>query len=345
MSNSWVYKPVIIFGKRIYFLFAAAMSIPVWLATNAYMDGMAVHDQEAAATAVTMCFFAGIFTGRYLAEIWTLHLRINSRRLIMRLTSFIIICLCWLFIHVDFSIAGRGINLLLYWLPFVTMSLTTGILIKTVRTSAEKELYEARSSAAHSESELGLLQSKLSPHFLFNTLNNMYGLSLTQHEKIPPLLLRLSDLLRYSVYEANETFVPLKSEIGYINNYIEFEKIRLGERLTLEADITMPASSEPVIAPMLLIVFIENAFKHSKNTADDKITIGISLKTWNELILFSVENSHSRQEKQFDKNSGFGLDNVRKRLELLYPGAYKLDIREDDRSYSVALQIMKAKTV
>jgi len=250
--------------------------------------------------------------------------------------------MCFIGLHADFPFAGTvAINLMLYWLPFVTMSLATGVLIKVMRAMGAEQLNAARRSAAKSESELRLLQSQLSPHFLFNTLNNMYGLSLKQHEKIPPLLLKLSDLLRYSVYGSNETFVPLRDEIGYINNYIDFERIRLGERLSLETDIELPSGSKALIAPMLLIVFIENAFKHSKNTADEKIFISISLKTWNDLVLFSVKNSHSRQEKQFDMNSGFGLNNVRQRLELLYPDAYELDIHEDDHSYSVVLSLKK----
>ncbi|MBZ0097726.1 MAG: histidine kinase, partial [Taibaiella sp.] len=211
--------------------------------------------------------------------------------------------------------------------------------IKTVRSLAEQELLEAKNSAAHSESELRLLQSQLSPHFLFNTLNNLYGLSLTQHEKIPPLLLKLSDLLRYSVYDTNEAFVSLKDELGYINNYIEFEKIRLGERLVLKMDIDMPAGDNTKIAPMLLIVFIENAFKHSKNTYDKKVFVDISLKTWNDLVLFAVKNSYGKEEKTFNKNSGFGLDNVRKRLELIYPGTHKLDIKDTSGSYSVMLHL------
>lgn len=343
MRNSWLNQPVVFFGKRIYVLFAAAVSVPVWLASSAYMNGMAVHDQEAVATAVTMCFLTGIFGGRYLAEAWLRSLCFRPRSMIAGLAVFILVCLCWLFIHADFPIRGRrAINLLLYWLPFVAMSFAAGILLKTAHAAAEKQLREARSRAAHSESELRLLQSQLSPHFLFNTLNNLYGLSLRQHEKIPSLLLRLSDLLRYSVYEAGEMFAPLSKELGYINNYVEFEKIRLGERLVLKTDIEAVTDNELLIPPMLLIVFIENAFKHSKNTADQTIFISISLKTWNGLLLFSVANSHNRQVQQFDKSSGLGLGNVRKRLELLYPGAHSLDIAEEEQSYSVALQI-KAK--
>lgn len=344
MSKDWIFKPVVFFGKRIYILFSAAMSIPVWLASNNYLDGLSVPDDEAAATGVTMCFFAGIFTGRYLAQIWLPHLQVRPRKLILSLSVFILVCTCWLFIHADFPLDDMmAINLLLYWLPFMATSLATGVLIKAIRSLTEKELNEARSSAAHSESELRLLQSQLSPHFLFNTLNNMYGLSLTEHQKVPALLLKLSELLRYSVYEANETYVSLRSETGYLKNYIEFEKIRLGERLSLKTDIEPSLPEDFVIAPMLLIVFVENAFKHSRNSVDDNIYIDINLKVWNDQLLFSVKNSYSPQQKRFDKNSGLGLDNVRKRLELLYPGAYALDIRSDEQLYTIMLQVKLKK--
>ena len=339
MASGWIHKPVIFFGKRINFLFAAVLSVPVWLATNNYVDNLPVSEDEAVSTGITMCFFAGIFAGRYLAEVWKPHTRFAPRKLVISLAIIVVTCLCWIFIHADNPFGGRGLNMLLFILPFLVMSLATGVLIKTLRSLAEQELVEAKTSAARSESELRLLQSQLSPHFLFNTLNNLYGLSLTQYEKIPPLLLRLSDLLRYSVYEANETFVPLKDELGYINNYIEFEKIRLGERLALKMDIDVPPGDTTKIAPMLLIVFIENAFKHSKNTYDKKVFVDISLKKWNGLVLFSVKNSYNREEKTFDKSSGFGLNNVCKRLELMYPGTHKLDIEDGNGTYSVMLHV------
>jgi LytS/YehU family sensor histidine kinase len=167
----------------------------------------------------------------------------------------------WLFVHADFPIEGRtAINLLLFWLPFVVLSLCIGLLVKFIRITMSYQLQQARVSAEHSRSELNLLQSQLSPHFLFNTLNNLYGISLTQPDKMPTLLLKLSELLRYSVYEVKELFVPLKDEIAYINNYIEFEKIRIGDRLELKTVIEDVTDHEATIAPMLLIVFIENGF-------------------------------------------------------------------------------------
>ena len=186
-----------------------------------------------------------------------------------------------------------------------------------VRTVTQRQLTAAKSLAAHSESELQLLQSQISPHFLFNTLNNMYGLSITQHEKIPVLLLKLSDLLRYSVYDARKSYVPVKDELAYINNYIEFEKMRIGERLALTTDFEDFTSSDARIAPMLLIVFIENAFKHSKNSTNERIFVHISLKTWGNRLLFTCVNSYGDANSDIEtEHGGLGLDNTQKRLEL-----------------------------
>ncbi len=224
-------------------------------------------------------------------------------------------------------------------LPFFILSVSLGMLIKLMRVN-QLQLKEAKLSATHSKSELQLLQSQLSPHFLFNTLNNLYGISITQHEKMPQLLLKLSELLRYSVYEAKELFVPLKDEIAYINNYIDFEKIRIGDRLII--NVSVPGISEEIkIAPMILIVFIENAFKHAKNSTDQNIYIDIELKTWANSVLFSIRNSYQNNSESSnrDKYSGFGLDNVKKRLELMYAGNYDLKTEITEDSYTVMLQI------
>ncbi|MCE6988709.1 sensor histidine kinase [Dyadobacter sp. CY323] len=321
---------------------AAIASVPIWIAMDFLMNSIGVGHDEAIATAVTIFFMASIFVGRYFAELLMIRIK-NLRNLALAVLLTLIISSIALFAQLAFPFEGSAaLHLLLYWLPFLISSITLGMLIKIVRSIGKKELQEARSVAAHSQSELHLLQSQLSPHFLFNTLNNLYGLSITQHEKIPPLLLKLSDLLRYSVYDSGENFVPLKSELEYIDNYIEFEKIRIGERLVLKTDIEKATDTNIKIAPMLLIVFIENAFKHSKNTADDLIYIDISLKTWNNLILFSIKNSFSKsseENKLLNKNSGFGLANVKKRLDLLYPNDYELTITEDVTSYQVILRL------
>lgn len=331
------------FGKRLYMYLSLVVSIPVFITINNYLETIHIHNEEAVSTAATAFFFAGIFAGRYIALIWTSKLKSIPLGLLTALGVIIIACTSWIFFHADFPLQGRvAINLLLFWLPFMLISICLGMLIKMSRTITQIQLKEARASAATSKSELHLLQSQLSPHFLFNTLNNLYGLSITQHEKIPGLLLKLSELLRYSVYDANEVYVPLKDEMAYINNYIEFETIRIGDRLVLTTDLEEMSGAEIKIAPMLLIVFIENAFKHSKNTAEQQIFIEITLKTWGNSILFSVKNSYSKAKEEstiINKNSGFGLASVSKRLELLYHNEHDLSVRNDEAFYKVMLQL------
>lgn len=330
-------------GKRVYIFLSLIAAIPIWVAIHAYVKTIHVHEDEAVSTAATMSFFAGIFAGRYISHIWIVRLKSISDQFIIVPTILIIACIAWLFFHADFPLQGRAaINLLLFWVPFIVLSIALGILIKMVRTITQKELKDAQASAAQSKTELHLLQSQLSPHFLFNTLNNMYGLSLSQHEKVPALILKLSELLRYSVYDANEVFVPLKNELEYINNYIEFEKIRMGDRLVLTTDLEEIPSEEIKIAPMLLIVFIENAFKHSRNTADQKVYIEISLKTWGNKILFAIKNSFELSNddiNELNKNAGFGHDSVRKRLEILYQKEHELNIQNSNNFYTVLLQL------
>lgn len=131
-------------------------------------------------------------------------------------------------------------------------------------------------------------------------------------------------------------FVPLKEELTYINNYMEFEKIRIGERLHLNTVLEPFDDTNDMIAPMLLIVFIENAFKHSKNTTNDKVYIDIMIRRWSDSILFSVKNSKGEVPAH---SGGLGLENVRKRLSLLYPNQYDLNIEDGDKYFTVQLQL------
>lgn len=226
------------------------------------------------------------------------------------------------------------------WLT-VLFSFSLGLLVSLIYHKLKQQIKIAETAAAHSKSELQLLQSQLSPHFLFNTLNNLYGISLREPDKTPGMLLKLSELLRYSVYDAKDSFVPLKDELNYLKNYIEFEKIRIGDRLDLKIDIEEFNTDNIRIAPMLLVVFVENAFKHAKNNLSDKIQIEISMKQWINQLLFAVKNSHkdSGAADTMDKHSGFGLQSTIKRLELLYPNAHDLKIEKDEDSFSVMLRV------
>lgn len=232
---------------------------------------------------------------------------------------------------------------LFLFLSFILMilGLSIGSFITIIRYQINSRIANAEKKASTSSAELKLLQSQLSPHFLFNTLNNLYALSIHDTAKVPPLLLKLSDLLRYTVYETKEKMVSLSDEVNYIKNYIDFEIIRLGERLELTANWPDIRTETPPIAPMLLIVFVENAFKHSKNTKDSKIKISIDMQVWGHAILFNVQNSYSpvHTTTKPEQHSGLGLDNVKKRLELIYPDRHELDIEQKNDTFTVKLML------
>lgn len=295
------------------------------------------------AMGLTIILLAGLLSGRYISRIW--------KRKSIRFQNFLFLLLTVLLFIGIFGIALL-INKMIEHTEFFHFSVTVlllflvsaifGVIISLINNRIRTEIQNARTASAQSKSELQLLQSQLSPHFLFNTLNNLYGLSITEHEKVPVLLLKLSELLRYSVYETKEVFVSLAEEVKYLKNYIGFEKIRLGKRLDLKLNFPEPAQVNARIAPMLLIVFVENAFKHSGNTYDEKIYVKIDLELQDHHLLFRVENSYQKPGREFSgikKHSGFGLENLRKRLDLLYKNEHELKIEESEKEYKVNLTL------
>lgn len=295
------------------------------------------------AIGITILLVGGLVFGRYVSRFWFKSDARHQNSILIYLVLVILLScggIGWLlnkmvtqseFIYFFFAIV----------LLFL-VSASIAAIISLVRNRIRTNIQSARTALAHTQTELQALQSQITPHFLFNTLNNLYGLSISDHKKVPNLILKLSDLLRYSVYEAKDMFVPLQDELVYLINYIEFEKIRLGKRLELTLEIEPAPDKSIKIAPMLLIVFIENAFKHSKNNQDEKIFIEISLKTTGRSIVFFAKNSRVRSESTSaltKKHSGFGLESVRKRLDLLYRNTHQLSIQETDTTYAVHLII------
>jgi sensor histidine kinase YesM len=325
------------------FFIAGFIAIGVFVASYAYADAAMVKHDLQAAFIFTFYFLTCIYAGRYSSRLWVSNDGSVAKTVLTTTaaTAAVSGVLVFIMAQLTNSFNMTFLRILFVGIPFTAMSLSLGLLIKLVRTSIKNQLLTAKAAAEQSQGELRFLQNQLSPHFLFNTLNNMYGLSLTQHEKVPGLLLKLSDLLRYSVYDAKELFVPLNNELSYIKDYIDFEKIRIGDKL--ELDVSFEDIDPSVkIAPLLLIVFIENAFKHSKNTAGDKIYIQIILKTWASSILFTVKNTcgdHGTENNLLKKDSGFGLATVMKRLEFLYKGNYELVTEEKNGYYHVMLQL------
>ena len=187
------------------------------------------------------------------------------------------------------------------------------------------------------KTELSFLRSQVSPHFLFNVLNNMVAMARLKSDLLEPSLIRLSGLMRYMLYESDDAKVPLSREVEYVNSYIELQKMRYAKSLTIKVD--MDPGDNQLIEPMLLIPFIENAFKHGTGIIEDPV-IEISLKLADGLIDFRVRNKYTSDTVEVkDRVSGIGLANVARRLNLLYDQKHMLSIDKENEWFTVSLQI------
>lgn len=189
----------------------------------------------------------------------------------------------------------------------------------------------------HLEAELKSLKAQINPHFLFNTLNNLYSLSLDNSPKTPEMILKLSDLMRYIIYECRENKVLAQKEMAFIANYLSLEKLRLGDSVVVTFDIIGEPNVE--IAPLLFINFIENAFKHGRKTQGSEIKVRFDFSVAQELNFLVENNVYGDSVEMPNGFSGIGIENVKKRLLLLYPHRHKLVITSDNKKYSVQLNI------
>lgn len=229
-------------------------------------------------------------------------------------------------------------NILLFQAIFVGAS-STAFSITQDWLSHDRDKKELQSQ--NLASELNFLKSQINPHFLFNTLNNLYALSLKKSDKAPETVLMLSEMMRYMLYECNVEKVPLTKEVNYLKNYLELEKIRLGKNF----DITFEVHGDEKdmeIAPLMFIPFIENSFKHGMNNliSDGFVHIDLFLKEGEIDMTIKNNNGHQNLKGEDQKNSGgIGLINIRRRLNLIYPSKHNLDISQDEKTYTVNLHI------
>ena len=185
------------------------------------------------------------------------------------------------------------------------------------------------------KAELSLLKNQINPHFFFNTLNNLYGLTVEKSDDAPNVVLKLSDMMRYTIYMSKEDFVPLKDEVDYLKNYIELHKIRYQKKVDMQ--FTYSNLSDYQIAPLLYIIALENAFKHGVEKLTENAYIHIGLITENGNILFEIENNFEKPES--NQEVGIGLDNLKQRLQLLYPKKHQLIIESSNSVYKFTLKL------
>ncbi len=187
------------------------------------------------------------------------------------------------------------------------------------------------------EAEVKFLRSQINPHFLFNVLNNLYALTLKKSELAPEVVLKLSDMMEYMLYDSDHTSVPLEKEIAWLSNYLALEKMRLGGKNHVELTVTGDYKGVE-IAPLLLIPLVENAFKHGIDLQSEKGYLRCTLKADSQSLSFLVGNSKPVNGRKNEKG-GIGLTNLRQRLDRLYPGRYGLQLRDDGQYYQADLSI------
>ena len=190
------------------------------------------------------------------------------------------------------------------------------------------------------QSEIKFLKSQINPHFLFNTLNSLYALTLKKSDKAPEIVIKLSEMMRYMLYECNERRVPLQKEVNYIQNYLALEALRQSGQADIQFKVEGQVADQ-TIAPLLFIPFLENSFKHGLNHQISEGYVQVVMKVMDTKLLLRILNSKPAQApKPLDKTTGgIGLENVQRRLNLLYPNQYKLDIEDTEKEHIVELSL------
>jgi len=191
--------------------------------------------------------------------------------------------------------------------------------------------------ADKSKAELALLRTQINPHFFFNTLNNLYALTVKNSKQAPEVILKLSDMMRYTIYEGEKENVAIKDEIEYLKNYIELHKIRY--KKTVEFQFNNTVNETLTIAPLLFIILLENAFKHGVESLTEDAYIYIDVSNDDEYIYFVIENNFD--PKEISETKGIGLTNLKRRLSLIYPQNHELIIKQQENIYKTTLKIAK----
>ncbi len=214
-----------------------------------------------------------------------------------------------------------------------------------LRFAVEWFEFDAKKKATENEkliAELNFLKAQINPHFLFNTLNNLYYLAYSQSPNTTEVIAKLSQMMRYMIYDTNQPKVLLRKEIEYMESYISLERLRLNNQIPVQFNVKGNID-EVWITPLVLITFLENAFKHGVSNSNSDSWVNVDIEVKGKECVFSVENSkRSVPVQQSHEKSGIGLQNVQRRLELSYPERYHLDVKDSTDRYSVKLNLTLA---
>lgn len=232
----------------------------------------------------------------------------------------------WHFPHIDAFVIREFRSRLFQFLIVFIFSLM--LRINNQWKQSEKEKLDA---------ELSYLKAQINPHFLFNTLNSIYSLAIVKSDNVASSIVKLSNMMRYVLSESSNDLVKLEKEIEYIQNYIELQQIRFGTFIQFECAITGDPKNK-MVAPLILIPFIENAYKHGVNAEENSI-IKIKIDTTEDELYLLVKNNKVFVQRSEESQSGLGVENTKNRLHHIYPGKHTLVINDTEKEYSVSLTI------
>ncbi len=193
------------------------------------------------------------------------------------------------------------------------------------------------------KAELKALHAQINPHFLFNSLNSIYALSRKHSDEVPGKIVQLSDLMRHIIYDSENDFIPLEKEIEMLKNYIGLQNLRSAQKSRIIFETSGEIEGK-MIAPMLLLPFVENSFKHGIKGGGDDVFVRIELQIINDELLMEVENNKGKSADPLEEQKGIGIENVRKRLSLIYPGRHNLKISDAERTFTIKLKLQLDKT-
>ena len=299
----------------------------------------------------TTYFLTGILVPRYLLPgrfrlfgLYAVYTLIASiyLELVVMVASFILLAKYEIAAMAPASLDVFGLVVGLY--VVVLLGLAANLAMRWHRLRVEHDAAERARLEAElelREAELASLKTQMQPHFLFNTLNNLYGLTLERSDEAPNVVLRISEMLDYVLYGSERPLVPLSGEVKHLEAYLDLERLRCGQRVEIRFDVEMEDPSA-YVAPLLLAPFVENSFKHGASRTAGTTWVHIGLRTAGGELVFDVENGkpgRSAFEQPRTLKPGIGIGNVRRRLRLLYPDAHELRIDETAERYAVRLRM------
>ena len=254
-------------------------------------------------------------------------------------TVLILLAINLTFKYIVIAPLGYSVRISIFTLFPIILLYAASTSYRLITDYIEEQQHRKELENENLKSELSFLRSQISPHFMFNVLNSIVALARKKSDMVEPVTIRLSELMRYMLYESDDRKVSLEQEMEYIQSYIALQKLRFGDNIEIDFNFVNPNQNHRNIEPMLLIPFVENAFKHGTGMIE-KPLIKVEASLNNQSFVFRVINKMSKENSQSkDGSSGIGLANVQRRLSLLYPDNHVFTIKNDGETFEAILEI------